>query len=379
MTDPGPAGVLQVLQISHDYAGPFQNICSQFAGAFRHAHVTTLYLRGQEDPSVVEATGGDRVLFLEQQEGSLRGIKISAIMQLARVFRQHRYDVVIAHRYKAIYLTGVMSYFFPIAVLLGVAHEHDVFKRTTRALFVTFFRKNIQLLAVSESVRKDIEKCCPSLATQNRVHTLGNAIDPATKSEFRGRDEVRKEMGIPEGVFCFGTVGRLVEKKDHKVLINAYARVANADNCLIVVGAGPREKELKSLAADLGIENQVTFLGKVPNAHRIYGAFDAFVFTSGLKEAFGLVLLEAMLAEVPIVCSSAAGPMEVIGDTGLIFEVGNVDDLSRQLKAIEMLDNNSRKALTDRALNRLSMNYTMSAFKEKLSALPLLKNYRNAM
>jgi glycosyltransferase involved in cell wall biosynthesis len=300
-------------------------------------------------------------------------------MQLARVFRAHRYDVVIAHRYKAIYLAGVMSYFFPIAVLLGVAHEHDVFKRTTRALFVTFFRKNIQLLAVSESVRKDIEKCCPSLATQNRVHTLGNAIDPATKSELRDRGEVRKEMGIPEAVFCFGTVGRLVAKKDHNVLINAYARVANAGNCLIIIGAGPREKELKSLAADLGIKNQVTFLGKVPNAHRIYGAFDAFVFTSGLKEAFGLVLLEAMLAEVPIVCSSAAGPMEVIGDTGLIFEVGNADDLSRQLKAIEMLDSNSRKALSDRALKRLSMNYTMSAFTEKLRALPVLKNYGDVM
>ena len=69
----------------------------------------------------------------------------------------------------------------------------------------------------------------------------------------------------------------------------------------------------------------------------------------------------------------------MIDDTGLIFEVGNADDLSRQMKAIEMLDSYSRKALTDRALKRLSMNYTMSAFKEKLRALPVLKNYRNAM
>jgi glycosyltransferase involved in cell wall biosynthesis len=272
-----------------------------------------------------------------------------------------------------------MSYFFPIEVLLGVAHEHDVFKRTSRALFVTFFRKNIQLLAVSESVRKDIEKCCPSLATQDRVHTLGNAINPAIKSEIRDREEVRNEMGIPEGVFCFGTVGRLVAKKDHKVLINAYASIANARNCLVVVGTGVRENELKSLATDLGIKNQVIFLGKVPNAYRIYSAFDAFVFTSGLKEAFGIVLLEAMLAEVPIVCSSAEGPLGVIDDTGLIFEVGNADDLSVKLKAIEMLDSDARKALTDRALKRLSVNYTMNAFTEKLRALPVLKNYGDVM
>ncbi len=379
MLDPGAAGAIRVLQISHDYAGPFQIICRQFTGAFSNAHVTTLYLRGQENPSVIEATGGDRDLFLEQPEGSLRGIKFSAIMQLAKIFRQHRYDVVIAHRYKAIYLAGIMSYFFPIEVLLGVAHEHDVFKRTSRALFVTFFRKNVQLLAVSESVRKDIEKCCPSLATQGRVHTLGNAINPAIKSEIRDRDELRNEMGIAEGVFCFGTVGRLVAKKDHEVLIKAYASIANAGNCLVVVGTGAREKELKSLATDLGIKNQVIFLGQVRNAYRIYSAFDAFVFTSGLKEAFGIVLLEAMLAEVPIVCSSAAGPKEVIGDTGLIFEVADVDDLSLQLKAIEMLDSDGRKALTDRALKRLSVNYTMNAFTEKLRALPALKNYGDVM
>ncbi len=375
MPDPGAASSFRVLQISHDYAGPFQNICRQFTQAFRHANVTTLFLRGKENQSVIDATGGDRVIFFDQDEGSLRGIKIDAMVKLARLFRQCRYDVVVAHRYKAIYLAGIMSYFFPIPVLLGIAHEHNVFRRSSRALFVTFLRKNIQLLAVSDSVRNDIVKCCPSLGSQGRVHLLMNAIDPAIKTKFRDRGEVRNDLGIPEGIFCFGAVGRLVAKKDHKILLTAYARIAAADNCLVIVGAGPQEKELKSQAIELGIDHRVTFAGNIPDAYKMYGAFDAFVFTSGFKEAFGIVLLEAMLAEVPVVCSNAAGPMEVIGDAGLIFEVGNADHLSHQLKSIQVLDHAGRTALTDRATKRLLDNYTMEAFTRRLLALPVLKAY----
>lgn len=371
----GKEDSLRVLQISHDYAGPFQNICRQFSQAFSHAHVTTVYLRGQESSAVVKATGGDRVVFFDQKEGSLRGLKIGALIKLARIFTACRYEVVIAHRYKSIYLAGLMSYFFPIGILLGVAHEHDVFRRTTRALFVTKWRKNIRILAVSDSVRKDIERCCPSLAVQGRIHTVANAIDPDIRAGFRNRHEIRRDLGIPEGTFCFATVGRLVAKKDHRLLITAYARIAAATNCLVIVGTGPKKKELQSLVNDLAIKGNVFFTGNIPDAYRIYGAFDAFVLTSGSKEAFGIVLLEAMLAEVPIVCSNAQGPVEVVADAAMTFESGNPDHLSHQLKAVEMLDDASRKTMTDRGMERLLNNYTMEAFKKKLHDLPALKEY----
>ncbi|MCH7743134.1 MAG: glycosyltransferase [Proteobacteria bacterium] len=367
---------LRVLQVCHDYQGPFQNVCRLYCEAFSSSHVTTLYLRGSEDASVVEATGGDRVLFFEQREGSLRGFKLALIFRLAGIFRKNRYDIVIAHRYKAIYLTGIMSYFFPIAVLLGVAHEHSVFKRITRALFVTFWRRNIHLLAVSDSVRQDVLRYCPSLGLQHRIHTLENALDPQLATELLSPEEARRELGIPDHVYCYAAVGRLVAKKNHDVLLRAYAEIVSPDNCLVIVGSGPRYASLLSLSRDLGIEPNVIFTGNVPGAYRIYRAFDGFVFTSGVEEAFGIVLLEAMLAEIPIICSDAAGPREVVGDAGLLFEAGNAKILAKQMKVLEEMDLNERQELQFRGKSRFFAEYTMEQFVRRLNSLPVFNDYR---
>ncbi len=367
---------LRVLQVCHDYEGPFQSVCRLYCEAFANSHVTTLYLRGHEEQSVVEATGGDKVLFFEHQEGSLRGFKLASIFRLAGIFRKNHYDIVIAHRYKAIYLAGIMSCFFPIAVLLGVAHEHNVFKRITRSLFVTFWRRNIHLLAVSDSVRQDVLRYCPSLAVQHRIHTLENALNSELAAELLSPEEARRELGLSERVYCYGAVGRLVEKKNHDLLLIAYSEIASPDNCLVIVGSGRMYTGLVSLSRDLGIEDQVIFAGKVHSAYRIYRAFDAFVFASGAKEAFGIVLLEAMLAEIPIICSDASGPKEVVGSAGLLFEAGNAQSLARQMKVMEKLDSNKRRELQVLGRSRLFAEYTVEQFARWLRALPVFNEYR---
>jgi|TARA_B100002003_G_scaffold222346_1_gene226099 glycosyltransferase involved in cell wall biosynthesis len=375
MSESDQVKALRVLQVCHDYKGPFQGVCHQYNEAFPNSHVTTLYLQGPEDPSVVQATGGDRVLFLEQRAGSLKGLKLALLFRMARLFREHHYDIVIAHRYKAIYLTGILSCFFPIAVLLGVAHDHNVFKRRMRALFVTFWRRNIHLVAVSDSVRQDILRCCPSLEVQGRVHKLENAIDPGTADELLSSEEAKNELGIPQDRYCYGIVGRLVAWKNHDFLLTAYAEVASKGDCLVIVGAGTEYSRLVSRSRDLGIANNVIFAGKVHHARRIFRAFDTFLFVSGAREAFGVVLLEAMLAEVPVICSDASGPKEVIGGAGLLFEAGNVQALAQQMKIVRDLEPSKRQELQSRAKSRLFDEYTEQRLMQKLHALSVFKGY----
>ncbi len=178
-------------------------------------------------------------------------------------------------------------------------------------------------------------------------------------------------MGLPEHVYCYGAVGRLVGKKNHDLLLAAYSEIASPDNCLVIVGSGPKYADLVSLSRDLGIEQNVIFAGNVHHAYRIYRAFDAFVFTSGSKEAFGIVLLEAMLAEIPIICSDASGPKEVVGSAGLLFETGNAQTLARQMKVMEKLDSNKRQELQVKGKSRLFAEYTVEQFVRKLHALPV--------
>ena len=260
---------LKVIQICHDYEGPFQTICRQYNAAFENAHVTTLYLRGKPNEGVVERTGGNEVVFLDQGKGALSGIKWTTIFQVYRLFRRSSFDLAIAHRYKSIYLAGLMSYFFRLNLVLAVAHEHKVFKRITRSLFLTFWRKQIVVLGVSASVTQDVESYCPGLKDQGRLYTLNNAIDMNQKAQLKSRAEAREQLGLDPNDFLLGTVGRLVVKKNHTLLLNAFAKSEVPDGAkLLLIGSGPEEMSLRKLANKLSIEDQLVFLGHVPEAYR---------------------------------------------------------------------------------------------------------------
>ena len=361
---------LKVILICHDYEGPFQAICRQYNAAFENAHVTTLYLRGKPDEDVVLRTGGNEVVFLDQGKGALSGIKWTTIFQVYRLFRRSSFDLAIAHRYKSIYLAGLMSYFFHLNLVLAVAHEHKVFKRITRSLFLTFWRKQIVVLGVSASVTQDVESYCPGLKEQGRLYTLNNAIDMNQKARLMSRAEAREQLGLHPNDFLLGTVGRLVVKKNHTLLLNAFAKSEVPDGAkLLLIGSGPEEMSLRKLANKLSIEDQLVFLGHVPEAYRYLPALDVFVFSSGEAEAFGIVLLEAMLAETPLISSNASGPAEVVRDTGWLFDLDSVDDLSKMISKIASMPENDRRARSASALARVETEYSDKRFRRNLWSL----------
>lgn len=316
-------------------------------------------------------TGGDEVLFFEQTSPSMRGIKFATIFRLAKLFREHTFDIVVAHRYKPIYFAGVMSYFFPIKVLLAVAHEHDVFRRPTRTLFITFWCRNIVCIGVSESVNRNIEKYCGPLASRGRLYTLPHAVDLEDANRIMEARTAREALGIPADAFCFGTVGRLVVKKDHEVLLGAFAMATRTvDAVLVIVGGGPREFHLKDLARSLAIEDKVIFTGHVDDAFRYLKALDVFVLPSGTMEAFGMVLLEAMLARLPVISSNAPGPAEVVGDCAVTFEAGDETALAVCVDRVYRMSDAERDALAARGFERLRRHYTLTSFEARVHRIP---------
>lgn len=359
---------LNVLQISHSYEGPFRAVCNQYAGAFSDHHVTTVYLRGKESPDVVEETGGDRVIFLDQV--SLKGLKILTILRVASLLRKESFDVVIAHRYKPMYIVGLLSHFFAIKVLLGVAHEHGVFKRFFRSLFLGYGCRKMNVIAVSETVKKDVLECVPFGDTDDRVFTLHHAIDPDQANDLMMRREARQALGMAQDGFYFGTVGRLVPKKQHEILIEGFAEANLPAAGLIVLGGGRRKPALMEQARRLGIDDRVTFAGEVTGAWRYFRAFDVFVLTSGGDEAFGIVLLEAMLAGLPIISSDAPGPKEVVGNTGLLFTSGDSRDLARNMEKLAGMSDEELRAMTSAATARLRQHFSTDAFNERFWSLP---------
>ena len=155
------------------------------------------------------------------------------------------------------------------------------------------------------------------------------------------------------------------------MLLGAFAEAElDQSSSLVILGSGPLESELRALSGLLGIEDRVAFVGYVDQAARYYRGFDCFVFPAGDKEAFGVVLLEAMFSGLTILASDAPGPDDVLGDVGIRFS--GREDLSRKLKEVYSLSEEQRKAIGEEGRQRYKLEFTFQHFAKHLRSLPPL-------
>jgi glycosyltransferase involved in cell wall biosynthesis len=151
------------------------------------------------------------------------------------------------------------------------------------------------------------------IAPAHRVHVVPLGLDLAP---FAGRPTgppLHDELGLPDESFLVGIVGRLAPVKDHELFLRAAGLLARRrpEARFVVVGGGPREPELRSLAADLGVGDRVHFLGLRTDLARIYAGLDALTLTSR-HEGTPLSILEAMAAGCPVVATAVGGVPDLV-------------------------------------------------------------------
>ena len=112
-----------------------------------------------------------------------------------------------------------------------------------------------------------------------------------------------------------GTISRLTSQKDIPTMLSAFLeyKARSPASSLSILGAGPLESELKNLSKSLGLSDSVNFLGRSSRIYDFLSELDAFILTSKY-EGFGMVLLEAMDAGIPVIASNNSAIPEVLGD-----------------------------------------------------------------
>jgi len=175
--------------------------------------------------------------------------------------------------------------------------------------------------------------------------------------------------------FVLGYAGRLEFAKGVDVLLRALPELP-ANTRLVIAGTGGAERELRTLATQLGTLSRITWRGGIASADmpRFYHALDALVLPSrtlpNWKEQFGRVLIEAMACGVPVVGARSGEIPNVLGDAGLLFGEGDVAGLSAQLRRLieqsQLRDALSRMGRA-RVLERYSMQHiadqTVTAYR----------------
>jgi glycosyltransferase involved in cell wall biosynthesis len=222
------------------------------------------------------------------------------------------------------------------------------------------------------------------------VRTLRNGIVvPERRPGGGDRDRLRTELGVGPGDRAIATVGRLDEpKKGLAVLLRAVARLARdmqgmdggPSFRLVMVGEGPARQALEALTRAHEIGHLVRFAGERRDVGDLLPAFDLFAQPS-LWEGFGVTVLEAMAAGLPVVASRVGGIPEIVrdGETGLLVPAGDADALAAAL--LRLLEDPGLAALMGRAGRaRLEEQFGIDRMVDETAALyrELLSRRRRA-
>jgi glycosyltransferase involved in cell wall biosynthesis len=185
------------------------------------------------------------------------------------------------------------------------------------------------IIAISKSVSDFVftSREVPSTRTVN-VAYYGYSLE--SKASHTRIDALQKELRLEPGTVVIGTISRLEKQKDLGTLLLAFKIFHSQvnDSKLLVVGAGSLRQHLELRALELEIGDYVIWVGRTAEVLEILQLLDVFVLTS-LYEGFGLVLLEAMGAGLPVVASNISAIPEVLGTNhpGLC-DVGNPEDFA---------------------------------------------------
>lgn len=173
------------------------------------------------------------------------------------------------------------------------------------------------------------------------------------KNNEVNRIEKRKSIGVSEDEFMIISVGELSKNKNHQVIIRAIAKLKNKRIKYVLCGEGPLDNELRELAKELDVENQVKFLGFRKDISELMNIADLFAFPS-YREGLSLSLMEAMASGLPVVCSEIRGNTDLIEDGKGGYLIDDSDEL-RYAQYVELLlDNeNIRSRMKEVNLNKI--------------------------
>lgn len=273
---------------------------------------------------------------------------LRAAVRLASFVRRESIAIVHTHNVTANLYGAMIKRLLPRVLLIVHVHGHflEILAHTQRSLWkrgvlirgnAWALRRCDRVIANSSSVRDFLVEQGVDAAHIDVVH---NGVDvdriqrrAREESEMAGRLRCASIGRVGTGeetVSLVGAFGRLAAVKNYPLFLEA-ARIVSARERLriVIAGDGPERQRLEALAASHGIASRVEFVGWMENPYPLLAIMDVVVLTS-TAEGFGLVLLEAMALERPVVATDVGGVREIVehGNNGLLVPAADPEALA---------------------------------------------------
>lgn len=248
--------------------------------------------------------------------------------ELKKVLKEGNYRIAHSH----INTLSVFSLFAAktAGVPIRIAHSHSTTNKQEK-------KKNLlkQILRPFSKLFATNYMCCSEYAGRwlfgnkdydnGNVYLLNNAID-VDKFLFNEkiRKQKRKEFNIKDDTIVIGHIGRFVEQKNHKFLIDIFKEFHDKvpNSILMLVGQGPLQEEIKEKVNKLNLNKYVMFLGQRKDTNELYQIFDIFVLPS-LYEGLPVVGVEAQTSGLLCILSNAMTKETKILESTIFISIEN--------------------------------------------------------
>jgi glycosyltransferase involved in cell wall biosynthesis len=259
------------------------------------------------------------------------GVHLGAVLRLARLARSVKADIVHCYNPRPMLYGGLAAQAIGIRAVIGslsafacqmpdraygflpqplaTASRRNVYRNRLAARAMRF------LVAVSPSLGRRFCEYNQVPLDKLRVIAYGADLPIADDATLEQVSRLRQQLGVGDGDVVIGSVGRLVEQKDYPTLLQAFAlsaaRVPGLR--LVIAGDGPLRTPLEQLARDLAVADRIHFLGACDDVPTLLRSIDLFVLASKF-EPFGVALLEAKAAGLPIVATSVNDIPDILSE-----------------------------------------------------------------
>ena len=195
-------------------------------------------------------------------------------------------------------------------------------------------KRQDQMIAVCN---KGKEQLIANGWSADRIQVIFNAVDLEAWAGDRSESTLRSELGLPEDRFVMLCASRFADDKGHKYLIDSVKRLTQLTDkpfTLVLAGDGPLLEPSKAQVKELGLEEQVRFIGFRKDIKNLYKGSDLYV-NSSRHEALSFLIIEAMAAGLPVIATDMGGNSDIVNDEagcGLLVEYDNPDSMAGAMK-----------------------------------------------
>jgi glycosyltransferase involved in cell wall biosynthesis len=213
---------------------------------------------------------------------------------------------------------------------------------------------------------------------KEKINVIPGGVNLNKFSLILDKSEIRKRLNIPSDKIVLFTVRNLVQRMGLENLIIAFNDLIkqNAEMNLVIGGEGDLKTGLITLARSLGIENNIRFVGFIPEGQlpSYYQMADLFVLPTKELEGFGLVTLEALASGLPVLGTPVGGTKEILGGflDDFIFETADPQSISKKIREkYKIMKENSQmwEVIRHRCRKFVERNYSWERNIDSLEAL----------